>query len=927
MTAGGNRPPTAAMSRPRWVGRAAVALAAAIVLSGGLALTVRAQSGGLTGREVALGLETACADKAEVLYTVADDDRTVLGRWVTVAGPTFGLPPEAPRPGLMAHAVDPANPSRILVSEGESIQLSENGGCTWSERHFEPSTYGPLNIGGEVGIMDRIRQIEFGGTGKDRRAYALMAPDENQAGAVRVLASDDGGADWEERSVGLPAAYTRYNSSVLICPGRPCPTAVLAAAPGDADVAYVALTDAVAPSLFRTGDGGRSWTRIPLTSTIGGEIAELQVSPLDPEDVWAVFTDQLGRSRDGGRTWEFPEGTVGVAGLHLSSGPSPVHVQVLRRGSNFQSPFDRLLRSVDDGASFTAFDLEQPLTGVLAPTPGGPADELILSSDAPDRVVGLDASVPTFVNLSALGLGDVTTPRRDATPEPAYWFRQFAGIAAFVPGPLPPGRFPPPAKLPYKPGAAVDLGAGRVPGDLHPADLTLELGREGSQAVDYRLELPALPTPVDIYFLIDTSGSMGGAIEGLQEGIETIIEELTASGLDAWFGLGTFPAQSVIYDRKADVGPPGPEFYDALSDLKTDGQTNEIHATALYQSVTGAGQEDAGIPEGRGATFRPQALKIIVHATDEAYGTQPTGPSEEEAAEALAAAGVRHVGLDLAAGAVDSSAGADENGPRSTKDGHDAMAIATGTLAPPGGIDCNGDGENELDEGDPITCPIVRGRDSLDIAPAIISAVRAVRDETEVALNVVDGGGADVQIVDPRRSPVNLKVANTLPFSVNYRCPAEMVGKVAEVRLQATVRGMPSAEGVAQLGCGVEVPPPAPPRPQPPAPVVPMVIAPPQVVPDLEPAISPLHQPAPGHVATPTAQPGLAAQPGEVATAKQRAGRDGPAPPSPSSGESPERNSAPATAGTLGAGAALSVALGGWAVRRDRRTVVAPARA
>lgn len=906
----------------------AVALAASIILllSGGLTLTARGQSP-TTGRQVALGLETACADQTDTLYAMTEDGNSVLGRWVTIAGPTFDLKPNEPRPGLTAHAVDPRDPRRLLVSEGRSIQLSEDGGCTWKERHFEPPTYSAIGLERELVIMDRIRQLEFAGQGADRRAYALIAPTESEAGAVRVLASDNAGADWEERSVGLPPLYTRYDSSALICSYGPCATAVLAASPSDPDVAYVAVATHVTPSLYRTSDGGRSWRQVSQTSAIGGQVSEMAVSPEDPDEIWVVFTDQLGHSRDGGVTWNFPQGLDRVAGLHVGSGANPAEIQVLRRPDPFDVDprFTALMRSGDGGATFGPIELAVPVQGVPAAASGGPANDLIIATDRPDGALQYDAAAQRFLDIAAPGLGDVAAPRRDSTAEAVTWFRQFAGLAVFVPG-QPPGPIPR-TKLPFKPFDAPTVDPGRVPGTLDPADLELQLGREGTQVVDYRLDLPPLPTPVDIWFLIDTSGSMAGAIEGLRQGFETIIKDLADAGFDAWFGLATFPAQRVIYDRQADIAPPGPELYDALDRLDTDGQTSEIHATALYQSVTGAGQEDAGIDAGRGATFRPNALKIIVHATDEAYGTDSPGPSIDEAGEAMVAAGVRHVGLDLAAGASDPGAGADDGGVRSTKRDHDSMALVTDTLAPEGGLDCNGDGTNELEQGEPITCPILRGQDSVEVTPAIVSAVRAVRDETAVSLTVVDAGGVAVEIGEPTRAPVNVKVPNTLPFAVRYTCPAEMTGKVAQVVLRATVRGAPSAEAVARVGCGVPVPAVAPPRPQTPAALVPIVVAPPQLAIDLEPGLSPLSQTSPAQVGQPSAQAGLAAQPGEVATAKQKAGRDGPAPPSPETGDSRERGTAPATTGTIGAGGALAVALGGWAVRRERRGVPAGVRA
>ena len=887
---------------------------ATVLLSGSLALATRAEPAA-TGRDVVLGLEAACAQKAESFYALAADRKRVIGQWVTIAGPTFGRQPSEPRPGLTAHAVDPLNPHRLLVSDGESIQLSEDGGCTWR------GTYtAPLDPASPT-VTDAIRQIEFSGRGEVRRAYAVMSRGRELPGPITVLVSDNGGVDWETRSAGLPPIYGRADSYFFACQTLSCPTALLAAAPNDPDVAYLSLSEVAGPTLFRTANGGRSWEPLPSLEFIDTAVTEMAVAPDNADDLWVVFTDDLARSRDGGRTWEWPSGLEGVAGLHLSSDESRASVQVLSRTDpiDYAAPYDRITRSVDGGVSWQTIDLAQRLHGTLGVAPGGAADDVVLATDGPDGVLQFDPAARRFLDIAAPGLGDVAAPRRDSTSEPVYWFRQFAGLAVFVPGP-PPGPVPR-EKLPFEPFDPPPVEQTRVPGTLVPAQLELELGREGTRVINYRVDLPALPTPVDIWFLIDTSGSMEGAIEGVRQGFETIIEELSASGFDAWFGLATFPARRQIYDRQADVAPPNEELYAALDRLAADGGVPEIHPTALYQSVTGAGQPDAGIPPGRGATFRPQALKIIVHATDEAYGTEGTGPTREEAARALATRAVRHVGLDLAAGEYDTGVPPDEEGLRSTKRDHDFMARETGTLAPAGGIDCNGDGTNELEEGDPITCPIVRGRDNVEITPAIVSAVRGVRDETAVALTVVDPGGMNVEIGEPTRSPVDVKVPNSLPFAVRYSCPPEMTGKVGEVRLRATVRGVPAAEGTARLGCGVAAPAAATPGPRPPTGPVPVILAPPQALPTLEPpGLAPLNQTAPAQAGQPSAQPGLAAQPSEVATARQRAGRDGPAPPSPSGGpEDRQSNSAATTGGTLGAGAALAVALGGWAVRRERQ--------
>lgn len=926
------------MTSSRRVTTALAAVIAALLLSGGLAVAARAQAAP-TGRAVALGLEGVCPDRAETIVAADFDRREVLGRWVKVAGPTFGLDPAAPRPALVAHAVDTGDPRRLFATEGHSIARSLDGGCTWTEVHFVPPQPGAELT--QQYSTGSILQLAVSGTGPTSRVWAMWGPQPNTTGPVRIFVSDNGGDTWEERSDGLPPAYYKPNSIAGVatflpstCSGRSCQRSeVLAIAPSDSDVAYVGLSGSGNPaSFFSSRDGGRSWVSSAGAAPImccNRTLTDMAVDPEDAASVWLIERRRLYHSPDGGRSFVqvdvAHDVSVTAAGLHLSrDSGEDLNVSVLLYSGGADRPdfeFDTVAHSSDGGKIFDTTDLADPIDGLPELAQGGDPRALLLSTATPDDILQYRAAAGETVSLGQNDLGPVAEPQRDNTAEPATWVRGFSDLAAFVPGPLPGNRFPPGPR--FDPAAARLADRPPVPGELTPASLQRDLGVGGSQTVDYRLDLPPLPTPVDVWFLVDTSASMSGAHRGLQVGIRGIVDKLTARGFDAWYGLGVFPdGQNIPYGRYADVAPPGHELYDALDRLGTTGGGNELHPTALYQTVTGAGQPDAQLAPGLGASFRPEALKIIIHASDEPYGYDPGGPTEEEAAAALIAAGVKHVGLDLTEGAT--VPGAEDLLSPLRRD-HDNMAMETGTFAPAGGVDCNADGLNELEEGDPFTCPLNRVVDTVNVAPAIIAAVTGIRDDTAVALTVADAGGIDVQIVDATRSPVNVKVPNSLPFAVRYTCPREMTGKVATVRLLATVRGAPSAEAVAQIGCGTPPALPAPPpRQQPPAPVVPMVIAPPQLVPDLEPAVTPLNQTAPAQVAQPSPQPGIAAQPGEVATAKQRAGRDeGPSP----SGADEHGRSAPASApnGTLAAGAALAVALGGWAVKRDRAAAVARA--
>ncbi|HUR49833.1 MAG TPA: hypothetical protein VMY88_09965 [Acidimicrobiales bacterium] len=896
-------------------------------------MAVRAQSPA-SGRQVALEAVQRCPDRVKAFDVLDITRQFVAGQWVTIAGPLFGKDPSGPRDAIVAHAVDPRDPMRQFASNGRSIERSVDGGCTWREVHFVPPAT-PELILNRTGLGDSVLQLGIAEGGPaPGRVWALVGPLEETVAAVRVFVSDDGGDTWEERSAGLPAAHTRTDTT-LISPavGAHHPAAVLALAPSNADTAYIGLSSSLEGDgpVYATEDGGRTWFRPGVLNTtveVQGQITEMAVDPAAPRSLWVLGGNGavLMHSDSGGAAWEtISLGSAGNAvdadGLHVSRRGGTPHVQVL--GSSGLDGASTLYRSTD-GRQFVPRNLVEPVRGDAAVSAGGDPDEMVMSTDGPDQAFGLDVGAPggtTFRNIATPGLGDVNAPQADRTSEPAQWFRQYGGLAAYVPG-SPPGVTPPlprvlPDRLFDRLQALRGRGA-RVPGTLSPNPLDLELPEQGTETVDYVLDLPPLPTPVDVWFLMDTSGSMGGAIEGLQLGIDRIVKELKAAGLDAWFGVAEYKGENYRYARLADIGPPDEDFESGLRRLYASGGGEETQYTALYQTVTSAGQEDVGIDPGQGASFRPEALKIIVHASDEPFGEIPDGPTPEEAGVAMNEMGVFHVGLDFSAGAQ----GVSTTPPtRTVKEDMDEMARATGTFAPREGVDCNGDGQDELQPGEPLTCPIVRGEDDVDISEPIISAVRAVRDETAVGLTVEDPAGIEVDIADPLRVPVNVKVPNQLPFSVRFTCPASMNGDVANVKLLATVRGADSAQATANVMCGT--PPPAiRPVPGPLAPVVPFIATPPQLVPELETALSPLNQPSPAQVAAPSAQPGIATQPGQVATAQQKSGRSGPPEPpreesSRDSGES--RGGLPSgAAGTLGAGAAMAVAFGGWAVAQSR---------
>jgi hypothetical protein len=139
----------------------------------------------------------------------------------------------------------------------------------------------------------------------------------------------------------------------------------------------------------------------------------------------------------------------------------------------------------------------------------------------------------------------------------------------------------------------------------------------------------------DVFFNVDTTGSMGGVIASLKSGLSTIITTTRERVTDSAFGVAQFEDYPVT-----PFGSTGDEPFHLLSGLTGDTtlaqaatdqlslgsgyDTPESGYEALFQAADGSGIMGTGgnfgpfTAPGRigGAQFRPFALPIIVHATD-----------------------------------------------------------------------------------------------------------------------------------------------------------------------------------------------------------------------------------------------------------------------------------------------------------------------
>jgi len=352
------------------------------------------------------------------------------------------------------------------------------------------------------------------------------------------------------------------------------------------------------------------------------------------------------------------------------------------------------------------------------------------------------------------------------------------------------------------------------PARIRPAHTRIHLAHGESVRRTYTFDRPASPTPADVYFLVDTTNSMASAICGVQIGLVDIALGLHEAGIDARFGVAEFrdytgdwgTTSDFAYRRQRAVGPLDRELIDALTRLRAEGGTGDgltSGLAALYQTATGEGQdvrprgESRGdIPAGKGAEFRPDALKVVITVTDVAF-REPRdhpgypGPSWRRVVDALRARSILQAGIDVAGDA----------------DGLRPMARETGARAPSGGVDCDDDGDIDLGAGDPLVCtlpppPVVSIGDpveELHLAPAIIELVKAVRDYARVHTTVT----ADRRIVrgaHPEVSrAIDLKTANRARFRMTYRCD-ELPG-TQRVEIVSRIRGEVVARSDARVTC------------------------------------------------------------------------------------------------------------------------------
>ena len=206
-------------------------------------------------------------------------------------------------------AVHPDDPDRVWVAvlghpygpnEERGVYRTRDGGESWERVLYLDQDTGAIQVALEPGNPDVV--------------YADMwshreGPWENASWSGRasgLFKSTDGGSTWRRLDGGLPG------------PDDGLGRIGIAIAPSDPSRIYATVDARSKGGVYRSDDAGGSWRLVSTDRRVwgrGGDFAELQVHPQDPDVVYAGNVASY-RSDDGGHTWWSLKGAPGGDDYH-----------------------------------------------------------------------------------------------------------------------------------------------------------------------------------------------------------------------------------------------------------------------------------------------------------------------------------------------------------------------------------------------------------------------------------------------------------------------------------------------------------------------------------------------------------------------------------------------------------------------------------
>lgn len=741
---------------------------------------------------------------------------------------------------VTAFAAPPTKPRWVYVTNGSVVQLSTSAGCTW--HHIYPM---PTETDA-VAAAPRPRVVTH-----------LVAPGPTSLWIASYDAAGDAARPHVERSLdATPAPGNRTSASFqtfdhgLPPVGRPV---TLAVSPVNADQAYLVLDttpdlanggtprrqafrSSVDVSLQDTPVPSRSWTELTLPAEVASP-AGLVVSPVDSSVLWAWAGSHYAVSTDGGDNWRAKPADGPVTAIDVdNTGRAAVFT---KSGEDGRVTFmdDALVvsgtRSVPVVVTHAAHAMRYDVHAVAGA----------------DGTYGWDVNYKRWVPLHPSGVKAFEAITFGASSTGRILLGQSGGDLYRL------DLFPGDAFI--KPPDARDGSDIRVNarGSIAEPALTVQRhvvtvapGDTTPDRVDFGM--PPSPVPLDVFFLMDTTDSMGNAIEGLKKGVKEIARNLKErTNGSACFGVGDIKDESLVNSQGSAALAPYrlvqpitcdlEELQRKVDSLEEGGgnpEQREAQTIALTQAVSGRGQvEPPAVLPGQDAHFTAPT-RVIVLITDAGFMQGSAGgysfPTIKDTVRTLHAYhDTKVVGVVVHTNNDFQKALADVT----------AVVQGTHTVAPEWGVDCDGVGGPDIGPGEPLVCPTENN--APEIEPAIVALLLNVKDPGTMASTIVDPHGV-VARVDGRLSRiVDLKRENHQPYTLHLTCSPEQDGQDLPVRLYGSVRGETLVSGEVVVRCRAPKPlptvaPPPPPLPEAPEPrvirpIAPILVVEPQPFPNL----------------------------------------------------------------------------------------------
>jgi len=248
-----------------------------------------------------------------------------------------------------------ANPKIIYVGAASGgVWKSENGGSAWTPIFDDQPTQ---NIGA-VAIQQSKPEVIWVGTGEGNPRNSMNL-------GAGIFKSIDGGTSW--KFMGLKATKTIHR--IIIDPNDH--NTVYVGAMGDP------FTENEHRGLYKTIDGGESWTKILFSNTSSG-IADLVMDKSNPKKIFAALYEHhrtpysfvsggkgsgLYISEDSGKSWKiigpeqgFPEGELGRIGIAIAPSNSK------RIYAKVEAKKNVLYRSDDGGSKWMVINENSKFT-------------------------------------------------------------------------------------------------------------------------------------------------------------------------------------------------------------------------------------------------------------------------------------------------------------------------------------------------------------------------------------------------------------------------------------------------------------------------------------------------------------------------------------------------------------------------------------